>query len=141
MKKLIFTLLFVLSASHQAGALDLEVYGGKVLASRNYGLASSENPQYLAGIKAEENFMWQRLKLFTDVQTLMDGRTQNGLAQGANGFHPTSVNYGAGAELNVYAGVGLRVTHNCWHAVNSGWADTQQWTNAELFYRFSNVGK
>lgn len=141
MKKMIVA-IFLLIATN-AFALDLEVYGGKYLNSRQFGLNSSENPEFVAGVNVAQDFLWRKLKLYTALETLMDGRV-SGSVGGADGFHPTSIKYTAGTELNLYAGFGLRAEHMCWHAMGSGsWygADTQQYTNVQVFYRFKDVLK
>ena len=144
MKRLILSIILLTLTISNAQALDLEVYGGKFLNSRNFGLNTSENPEYVAGVEVAQDFLWRKLKVYTALETLMDGNIPNGVGGGVNGYHPTSIKYTAGGELDLYAGFGLRAEHMCHHALGSGsWygAQTAQYTNVQIFYRFTDILK
>ena len=139
MKKLIICLILLLSSN--AFALDLEVYGGTFIdAPKNYGLSSAENPKYLAGIRVEESFLWRKLTPYFAIETLMDARVK-GSVGAYDGYSPSSVKYTAGAELDLYAGIGLRAEHMCHHNISRQLygGDTAQYTNVQVFYRFRDV--
>ena len=139
MKKLIICLILLLSST--AHALDLEVYGGTFIdAPKNYGLSSAENPKYLAGIRVEESFLWRKLTPYFAIETLMDARVKGSVGN-YDGYSPSSVKYVAGAELDLYAGIGLRAEHMCHHNIsrNLYGGDTAQYTNVQVFYRFRDV--
>jgi hypothetical protein len=124
-------------------AFDLEVYGGSFIdAPKNYGLSSAENPKYLAGIRVEESFLWRKLTPYFAIETLMDARVK-GSVGAYDGYSPSSVKYTAGAELDLYAGIGLRAEHMCHHNISRQLygGDTAQYTNVQVFYRFRDVLK
>src|ERR1019366_4985517 len=138
MTRLILALLItVLVGIVPALALDLEVYGCKIFNARNYGLAASGNPGYVAGVSAKEDFLWDHLSPYLKIETLMDSkRVDNSLAI-ADGFHPTSVAYTAGLDLYVYSGFGVRAEHMCHHSIGSDpyARGTEQYTSLTMYYR------
>lgn len=112
---IILTILLILTNLTSVNAIDGEVYMGKFFSNHNRSAPMDYDiPIYEAGVLVGETF--GKFRFYTEIITLMEYKT-NSL------FHPTSVEYIIGADLNLYKTVTLTVEHSCWHPVDEEAAD------------------
>lgn len=136
MKK-IQLLIILLLVPISASALDLTVYGGKYFDAVGWQLPGTANSAFVAGLDAQESFLWGHAEPYIKFETLMDQENANNDLGVAGSFHPTSIKYTAGIDIPIYDGIGVRLEHMCWHSMGVDYwsAPTEQYSMISLFYR------
>ena len=124
------TLLIWLLLCSTALAIEDEVYVGQYVgANTARACPDGEEGKYIAGVEIGEHF--GRFNPFVRIETIMDEYVSGG------GFHPISVRYDLGIEVDIYKGIALEFEHSCWHPVDRG-GTAESYNLLLLKYKFGD---
>ena len=112
MKKIIYIILILLFSANLVSAFDGQVYGGKYFNQDYSNSPNGGNASYISGLEIG-HIITKGVRPYIMVETLSDGTTDTGF------FHPTSIKYDVGLELNK-GYFFTKLSHMCWHPVDTG---------------------
>ena len=126
--KILPMIIILLLICPTAYTIDGEIYFGKYFDKTTIRSAPMEydSPLYISGIKIGEKI--DRLYLYTEFITLMDELN-------SDSFHPSSIEYIIGADLNIYKQINLEFEHSCWHPIDTN-TGIEQYNLIKLKYKF-----
>ena len=126
MKHLI--VLIILLIPLQVFAIDGEISFGTYLNGNTNRSAPGLDtaPLYYTNLLIGQDI--KRLYVWTEFITLMD--EQNGAT-----FHPSSIEYKIGADLDINWGIALQFEHSCWHSIDTS-SGVEQYNLIKLRYKF-----
>ncbi len=123
------TLLFWLLICSTAFAVEGEVYVGQYFNNTARGNPDGDIGKYISGVEIHESF--GRFTPYIQLETIMDKYVSGGA------FHPLSIRYDLGIEIDIYKGLSVDINHMCWHPIDR--AGTVEQYNMLLFrYKFGN---
>ena len=114
----------------QAIAIDGYVYIGKYFGDVNTKQSapgSDTPPAYETGILIGQD-IW-RFHPWVEITTLMDEKVDTAR------FHPASVDYKVGIDLDIYKGIFATVEHSCWHPIDES-TEVNQYNILKVGYEF-----
>lgn len=123
-----YLLVILLLVPANAMAIDGEISFGAFFDGNTNRSAPGleEPPLYYSSLKIGEDI--KRLRVWTELITLMDEQTKTS-------FHPSSIEYKIGANLDIWEGVFLDFEHSCWHSIDTS-SGVEQYNLIKLRYKF-----
>ena len=121
------TLLIWLLLCSTTFAIEGEIYFGQYIGHNGArACPDGEVGKYVAGIKIEDHF--GRFNPYGEIKTVMDGYDDGA-------FHPISVKYDLGIDVDIWKGIALEFEHSCWHPVDRG-GSVESYNLLLLKYKF-----
>lgn len=110
-------------------AVDGEVYFGKFNPDTTTARAYPDGGvcEYIAGIEVGQKI--NRFRPYLKIETIMDDYENSK-------FHPASIRYDIGLDINAWKGMFLELKHSCWHPVDRG-GTVEQYDLFLLKYKFN----
>ncbi len=110
-------------------AVDGEVYFGMFNRATTTSRAYPDGGvrEYISGIKIGQEI--NRFRPYLQIETLIDEYVGNGT------FHPGSVRYKVGIDINIWDGIYFGAEHDCWHPVDRE-GTVEEYNLFTIKYRF-----
>ena len=110
--------------------IDGEIYLGKYGNSNARAYPDGGVREFVAGITVGQTI--GRFRPYGQIETLFDEVAIN------NGkFHPGSVRYNLGIDVDIWKGIYLGIEHECWHPVDRA-GTVEEYNLITIKYRFNN---
>ncbi len=110
-------------------AVDGEIYIGKYGSSTARAYPDGGVREFVAGITVGQTI--SRFRPWAQIETIIDDYNNNGT------FHPGSVRYRLGIDVDIWKGIYLGIEHECWHPVDRG-GTVEEYNLITIKYRFNS---
>ena len=108
-------------------AVDGEIYIGQYANSTARAYPDGGVRDFISGIKIGQQI--NRFRPYLQIETLIDEYVGNGT------FHPGSVRYKIGIDVDIWKGIYFGAEHECWHPVDRE-GTVEEYNLFTIKYRF-----
>lgn len=121
------TLVAFIILTALAHAVDGEIYVGKFGSNTSRAYPDGGVGKFISGIEIGQQI--SRFKPYLRLETISDRQNGDGT------FHPASIRYDTGMNIDIWNGIFFEVKHSCWHPVDRS-GKVEQYNLFLLKYRF-----